>query len=122
MTRRALIVDDNQALAEDLGEILAGEGYEVHVFSDPLSALAASATLDFDVALLDVRMPALDGVSLHRRLAQSHPRARFVMMTAHTEDDRLARALDAGVRTVLTKPFSPGALTQALAALCGWSI
>jgi DNA-binding response OmpR family regulator len=114
MTRRALVVDDNRALAEDLGEILAGEGYEVTVFHDPVRALEAARDLPFDVALLDVRMPRLDGVSLHRLLMESHPDARFVLMTAYTEDDRIAQALAAGVSAVLTKPLSLGALLAAI--------
>jgi DNA-binding response OmpR family regulator len=104
MTRKALVVDDNRALAEDLGEILSAEGYEVHVFDDPLRVLAECDDLAFDVALLDVRMPRMDGVSLHRRLMEQHPHALFVLMTAYTEDDRIAQALSAGVRTVLSKP------------------
>lgn len=114
MKRRALVVDDNRALAEDLGEILAGEGYDVCVFFDPLRALEASATLAFDVALLDVRMPALDGVSLHRRLVAGHPRAQFVLMTAYAEDERIAEALGAGAHTVLTKPVALRELLRAL--------
>jgi DNA-binding response OmpR family regulator len=114
MTRRALVVDDNRALAEDLGEILASEGYEVSVFHDPVRALEESRELAFDVALLDVRMPKLDGVSLHRHLMETHPDARFVLMTAYTEDDRIAQALAAGVSQVLTKPVSLAALLEAI--------
>ena len=114
MTRRALVVDDNRALAEDLGEILTSEGYEVTVFHDPMRALEQSAELVFDVALLDVRMPKLDGVSLHRHLMETHPEARFVLMTAYTEDDRIAQALAAGVSQVLTKPVTLAALLEAI--------
>ena len=114
MTRRALVVDDNRALAEDLGEILSGEGYLVQVFDDPLRALAETARFDFDFALLDVRMPKLDGVALHRRLMEAHPHARFVLMTAYAEDDRITQALNAGVRRVLTKPVGLSDLLHSL--------
>jgi CheY-like chemotaxis protein len=59
-------------------------------------------------------MPALDGVALQRRLAERHPRARYILMTAYTEDHRLAHALDAGVCRVLTKPFSIGTMLEEL--------
>ena len=114
MLRRALIVDDNRALAEDLGEILELEGYEVRVFDDPVRALAECDEQEFDVALLDVRMPGLDGVALHRRLLERHPNTSFILMTGYSEDDRIAAALAAGVRTVLMKPVPLPELLRAL--------
>lgn len=114
MRRHALIVDDNRSLAEDLGEILEDEGYDVTVFDSPHKALAASRTLQFDVALLDMRMPGMDGVVLHEGLAAEHPHARFVLMTAYTADERIAEALRGGVRAVLPKPLSLAALLSAL--------
>ncbi len=114
MAWRALIVDDNRALAEDLGEILELEGYEACVFDDPARALAECAGEKFDVALLDVRMPGLDGVGLHRRLRETHPHTAFILMTAYTEDDRIASALACGVRRVLIKPVPLPELLRAL--------
>ncbi len=119
MGRRALIVDDNRALAEDLGEILELEGYEVAVFDDPARALRETEEQAFDVALLDVRMPGLDGVLLHRRLLARHPHTVFILMTAYTEDDRIASALAAGVRQVLMKPVPLPKLMRALQQACG---
>ncbi len=114
MIRRALVVDDNRALAEDLGEILELEGYEVCVFDDPVRALAECEEQEFDVALLDVCMPGLDGVGLHRRLLERHPNTSFILMTGYTADDRIASALAAGVRTVLMKPVPLPELLRAL--------
>jgi two-component system response regulator HydG len=110
----ALIVDDNRALAEDLGEILDGEGFEVRVFFDPLEASRTSEALKFDVALLDVRMPGMDGVELFRLLVQRHPSSSFVLMSAYADDRRLAQALAEGVRRVLTKPLSLPELLELL--------
>ncbi len=120
--RRVLIVDDNRSLAEDLAEILADEGYEACVFDDPASVVAAVDALQFDVALLDVRMPGMDGVSLHSELAKHHPSARFVLMSAYSEDDRIATALAAGVREVLTKPVPLDVLVDALSAAPGMDV
>lgn len=104
MTMRALIVDDNRALAEDLGEILSDEGYEVCVFDDPVQALREGERLHFQLALLDVRMPGMDGVALHSQLRKHHRDAQFVLMTAYSEDDRLDKARASGVHCVLPKP------------------
>jgi two-component system response regulator HydG len=102
----ALIVDDNRALAEDLGEILNAEGFEVKVFFDPLEASRICDSLSFDIAILDVRMPGMDGVELFRLLVQKHPNSSFILMSAYADDRRLAQALSEGVRRVLTKPLS----------------
>jgi CheY-like chemotaxis protein len=112
--RRALIVDDNRALAEDLGEILGSEGYEVLVFFDPLAAVSRCHDQRFDVALLDVRMPGMDGVELFRALASDHPGATYILMSAYADDRRIAQALSEGVQRVLTKPLSVPLLLAAL--------
>jgi CheY-like chemotaxis protein len=116
---RALVVDDNRPLAEDLAEILAAEGYEVAVFDDPRCAAQRARDLKFEIALLDVRMPGLDGVALHRLLVALHPEARFVLMTAYADDELRDDALRAGVARVISKPVGVGALLQLVAELTG---
>jgi DNA-binding NtrC family response regulator len=115
MSQRALIVDDNRPLAEDLAEILADEGYEVRVFDRPREALRACRDECFDVVLLDIRMPDMDGVELQRNLAQRCPEARFVLMTAYSEDERISAAMSAGVRDVLPKPIPIPRLLKVIA-------
>ena len=104
MSKLALIVDDNRALAEDLGELLEGEGYDVRIFHDPNLALREAGTLAFDVALLDVRMPGMNGVTLQTHLMKRHPHARFVLMTAYADESLIKQGMDAGASAVLTKP------------------
>ena len=117
MSPSALIVDDNRALAEDLGEILEGEGFAVRVFFDPLQAVAQSAELSFDVALIDVRMPKMDGVELCRTLASTHSASAFILMTAYADDQRIRDARSSGVETVLDKHISVPRLLQVLQSM-----
>ncbi len=112
--RHCVIVDDNRALAEDLGEILHDAGFEVSVFSDPKQAVTSCETMDFDVALLDLRMPGMDGVELFRALSRAHPQAAFILMSAFAEDHRIEQAMAEGVRRVLCKPFMIAELVRAL--------
>lgn len=115
MAKTALIVDDNRALAENLAELLEAEGYRTRLFHDPHAVLREEGGgLCFDVALLDVRMPGMDGVTLQRLLMAKHPAARFVLMTAYADDQRLSQGRAAGACAVLTKPVP---LDQLFAAL-----
>jgi CheY-like chemotaxis protein len=68
------------------------------------------------VAIIDVRMPGVDGVTLQHRLRLQHPYARYVMMTGYSDEDQLARAHAAGVAAVLSKPVPLPALFAVLAA------
>ncbi len=103
--RHCVIVDDNRDLAEDLGEILHDAGFEVSVFSDPQVAVTSCESLSFEVAVLDLRMPGMDGVELFRALARAHPETRFILMSAFAEDHRIEQAMAEGVRQVLCKPL-----------------
>lgn len=116
MLRRVLIVDDNRALAENLAEILEAEGIEATVFSDPLEARECAATIEYDAALLDVRMPGIDGVDLCRALRSHHPDTPHLLMTAFAGEERLERAMGCA-RKILWKPFPPQDLIDALRAL-----
>jgi CheY-like chemotaxis protein len=117
MGRFALIVDDNRDLAENLGEILEGEGFAVTLFADPQRAAEECDELSFDVALLDICMPGLDGIDLYRSLVVHHPNAMFFLMTGHGEDERMRNALAEGVRLVLFKPVSIPNLLRAVGPL-----
>jgi len=114
VTTRVLIVDDNLSLAEDLAEILEDEGYVCNVCADPRQVARDSKNLEFDVALVDMRMPGLDGVALHRVLLEHHPSATYVLMTAYSSDDRVQQALTAGAKLVLPKPLPLPELLHAL--------
>jgi DNA-binding response OmpR family regulator len=116
MSLRVLVVDDNRELAENVAEILEVEGYEALVADDPHEALRLARETYFDAAIIDVRMPGMDGITLHSELARLHPCAAFVLMTAYTRDERIEEALRAGVSAVLPKPVPVGELLAELPA------
>lgn len=105
MTQRVLIVDDNRELAENIAEILEAEGYDARVAFHPEAAIAIARETPYDVAILDVRLPGMDGVSLFEELSRLHPKATYLLMTAFTTDDRITHALAHGVSAVLPKPI-----------------
>jgi CheY-like chemotaxis protein len=115
---RILVVDDNTQLAENVAEILQDEGHEVVVAASGADALQVveEGPHCMDAALLDVRMAEMDGVELLERLHARCPKTLYVMMTAFSVDERLARARSLGASEILAKPFAPDALLHALHA------
>lgn len=114
MSCRVLVVDDNADFAENIAEILEMEGYDTRIAHDGPSALAYASEHPFDVALVDVRMPGMDGITLYGKLAELRPEATFFLMTAFSTEERLAQGLAAGVRAVLDKPVEVENLLQLL--------
>ncbi len=129
---KVLVVDDNAALAENLGELLETFGLRPLVLTGASAALQIADREPFDAALLDVHLPELDGVELLEALRVRRPRARFVLMTAFgmtgQPDDTdgelpgmpgaLLRARRSAV-PLLVKPFEPETLLRALGAAAG---
>lgn len=114
--RRVLIVDDNRDLAENLAEILEYKGFEADFFDRPRRAVDTLVPGRYAVALLDIRMPEMDGIELYRHLREKDPGLPAIAMTAYTRDERLRDALEAGMLCVLPKPVDVPALLARLAA------
>jgi len=115
---RVLFAEDDRAVRESVARALELEGYQVETALDGLGALAAFERDDPpDVALLDVMMPNMDGLSVCRRLRARGDRTPLLMLTARTEiSDRVA-GLDAGADDYLPKPFALDELLARLRAL-----
>jgi CheY-like chemotaxis protein len=112
-----LIVDDNVDLAENLAELLEEDGYKTMAMTDPKAVLAKVKELDFDAAILDIRMPEIDGVDVLAELKKRFPEARFVMMTAHAADPRIELAHSLGINALLYKPIPFDELFEQLPAV-----
>jgi len=102
---RILIADDEPHMRFTLAAILRAEGYEVDTAADGLEAVEQCAQHAYDVILLDVRMPGLDGVEAFRRIRQHHEGVRVFLMSAYGVDDLKQRALDEGAVAFLDKPL-----------------
>jgi two-component system response regulator MprA len=113
---RAVVVDDDERLLGVIERGLRLHGFDVKTFADPLEALEYMEAQPADVAVLDVTMPDLDGVSLCRRLRQSQ-RIPILMLSARdTVPDRIL-GLESGADDYLTKPFELAELAARLRAL-----
>jgi len=107
-----LVVDDELEMCLTLSDILEARGYRVTYAQDGFQAIARARETPFDVVLMDVRMPEMDGVETFRRLKEISPRSRVVMMTAYAVEDLIADALREGAYGVMYKPLDVDRLIE----------
>ncbi|HVH40505.1 MAG TPA: response regulator [Gemmatimonadaceae bacterium] len=114
MTRHALVVDDNALLVRTLCDILRLAGWEVTPATSGDSAVHAVEARDFDVVLMDIKMPGVNGVEAFRAMRSLRPGLRVVLMSAYAAPDLVAAAEREGVASVMSKPVDPRVLLALL--------
>jgi DNA-binding NtrC family response regulator len=102
---RVLVVDDEPTLLRALEALLRKKGHEVTALESPIAATQKLAQEDFDVALLDVKMPQLSGLELLNAVKHRRPEVEVIMMTGHATVETALAAVKAGAYDYLTKPF-----------------
>jgi DNA-binding response OmpR family regulator len=103
---QVLVVEDKRSLAGHLARALEGEGYSVTLAYDGEQALRLGKTDHFDVMLLDVMLPRMDGVTVIRKLREGKLRAQAIIVSARDSMQDVIFGLDAGADDYLTKPFA----------------
>lgn len=99
-----LVVDDEVDICQNLADILADQDYDVDIAENGAAALALAAAKPYDVALLDLRMPGMDGLSLYRQLRKVRPEVVAIIVTAYASDGTMREAIGSGAWQVLPKP------------------
>ncbi len=107
---RILVVDDEAVVRKSLGGWLREEGYEVGAAASGKEALEALANEEWDIFLVDIKMPGMDGLELQRRIGGTHPEAAVIIMTAYASVDTAVEAMKQGAYDYIVKPFEPEAL------------
>ena len=107
-----LIADDDADIRANFSDILSDRGYIVDVAPDGHAALARIKERQYDVAILDFKMPGMDGATLYTSVKKMYPELVAIMVTAYAGGDGAQRALDAGVAHVLRKPVEMSQLLE----------
>src|SRR4051812_19890546 len=115
MRGRVLVVDDDTALAEMLGIVLRGEGFEPMFCGDGNGALEAFRTARPDLVLLDLMLPGRDGIEVCR-LIRAESGVPIVMLTAKTDTVDVVLGLESGADDYVVKPFKPKELVAGVGA------
>lgn len=113
---RVLIIDDDTELCALLQEFLEREGFGVTSENDGLRGLELAATGNFDLVVLDLMLPGIDGFTLLKRL-RARSRVPVLMLTARGEDEDRIVGLDLGADDYLAKPFNPRELLARVRAV-----
>jgi len=105
LRERILVVDDEENLLHFLSKLLKGEGYRVKTAETGAKALESVQRSDFDLAILDIKLPDMDGVAVLRAFREVVPEANVVMITAYGSIESAVEAMKAGAYDYIVKPF-----------------
>jgi two-component system, OmpR family, copper resistance phosphate regulon response regulator CusR len=114
---RILIAEDDEALSRFVRQGLEGEHYTGDVFPDGEQARTAATQFEYDLVILDLNLPKLDGVSVLRHLRAKKPSLPVLVLTQRTRVEDRVQCLDTGADDYLAKPFSFSELSARIRAL-----
>src|SRR5262245_19796031 len=114
---RILIVEDEFVLRKGLVDLLKGAGHEVAAVDDGRLAVTHGTAEPFDLVVLDLMLPGLDGIEVCRRLRRARPDLLILMLTARGSEAEKVAGLQSGADDYLTKPFGAKELLARIAAL-----
>ncbi len=103
---RILIVEDEAAIRDGLIDVLVFHGYEVESTGDGREGLSLAKNGQFDLILLDIMLPGIDGYEICNQVRDLDPEQPIVMLTARTSDDEIIEGLRLGADDYVGKPFS----------------
>jgi len=101
-----LIVDDDISLLETVGDVFQDRGYNVAMVEDGHRAIKLVSSRYFDVILIDIRMPGINGLETYKKIKEIIPTAAVIMMTGDSKEELVKKAIEEGAYTVIYKPFN----------------
>jgi DNA-binding NtrC family response regulator len=109
-----LIVDDETVVRDSLGKWFEEEGYAVETASSAREALRKLPQEHWDLALVDIKMPGMDGLELQRKIHEADPETIIIIMTGYASVETAVQALKDGAHDYITKPFDPDDLAHTI--------
>ena len=114
---RLLVVEDETSIRVGLADVFVYHGYEVDTAADGKEGLAKALSGTFDLILLDIMLPGLDGFEVCNRVRERDPEQPIIMLTAKTADEDIVRGLSLGADDYVAKPFSVAQLVLRVQAV-----
>lgn len=113
-----LVVDDEQVIRDSLHDWFQEDGYAIDTAPNAQDALRRLDQTPYDIVLLDIKMPGMDGLALQEKIVQYHPHATVIIMTAYASVDTAVKALKAGAYDYVQKPIDPDELQHLIEKAC----
>lgn len=117
MSSKILVVEDDLLFGESLADLLEDEGYEVHICVNGEEALEKTYANNFDLYLLDINLPLLDGITLLQELRSAEDVTPAIFLTSHTQKEKLKEGFLSGGDDYITKPVDNDELLLRIEAL-----
>jgi DNA-binding response OmpR family regulator len=114
---RLLLAEDDEGIREPLMRALEREEYSVDAVADGAEAARLGVEDDYDLVVIDIGLPTLDGLEVCRRVREAHPRVPILILTAQSDELDVVEGLDAGADDYVPKPFRLGELLARVRAL-----
>ncbi len=115
---KVLVIDDDPSICKTVGLLLEDHGYTPRTFTDPDEAVEAAEKESYQIALIDLRMPKMDGVEMVERLKQLDDRMSCIVMTAYPDLDSATETMRRGTCDYISKPFKQEELVEAVERAC----
>jgi DNA-binding NtrC family response regulator len=113
-----MVIDDDPSICKTVGLLLEDHGYRPRTFTSPDEAVDVASKESFQVALVDLRMPAMDGVEVVERLKKIDERMSCIVMTAYPDLDSATETMRRGSCDYIAKPFKQEELVGAVDRAC----
>lgn len=114
MNEKVLLVDDEEEFVETLAERMRTRGMDVSTSNSGANALQLVDDEDFDVVVLDLKMPGVDGIEALKRIKRRRPEIQVVLLTGHATVEKGVEAIKEGALEFLEKPVDLRSLTDAI--------
>ena len=109
-----LVVDDDLGTCQTLSDILEAKGYQVDTAADGFQAIEKVKQSSFDVIIIDIIMPGLNGVETYKVIKEVNPKVKAIMITAYAVEDLISQAYKEGAYQVMSKPLEIERLLQSI--------
>ena len=112
MSARILLVDDEEVVIKSYRRILEEQKYQIDAQMDGGSALRAIGESPYDLIIVDLMMPKMNGMEVLRRVKETHPEIKVIMVTGMAQEETQEQAMSLGAFHYLPKPFDPDLFSQ----------
>lgn len=114
-----MLVDDSRFMRGVLSKIVGAQHNIVGEAGNGLEAVSAYESLKPDVVLMDIVMPDMDGIAAAKEITSKHPEARIIMCTSMGQEGKVKKAIDAGAKGYIVKPFQAEDVLTEIATVIG---